>query len=144
MEKSIKNMLDACKPNIILVEKAASREAQELLRKQGITLVLDMKPYRMERIVRCTGSKVVSLGKALIRPDVVRECDNFRIEKFVEDINSEGKKSSKNLLFLEGLPKPLGCTVSTCHLISYLKISLLLITNCSLWEGCCGSRVAYF
>ncbi|XP_078181816.1 putative 1-phosphatidylinositol-3-phosphate 5-kinase FAB1D isoform X1 [Carex rostrata] len=111
LEKSIKNMLDTCQPNIILVEKAASREAQELLRKHGITLVLDMKPYRMERIVRCTGSKVVTLGEALIRPDVVRECDNFRIEKFVEDINREGKKSSKNLLFLEGLPKPLGCTI---------------------------------
>ncbi|KAJ1703244.1 hypothetical protein LUZ63_003023 [Rhynchospora breviuscula] len=111
LEKSIKSMLDTCQPNIILVEKAASREAQELIRKQGITLVLDMKPHRMERIVRCTGSRVVSLGEALMRPDVAKECDNFRIEKFVEDINSDGKKPSKNLLFLEGLHKPLGCTI---------------------------------
>lgn len=121
LEKSIKNILDICQPNVILVEKAASREAQELIRKQGITLVLDMKLHRMERIVRCTGSKVVSLGEALMRTDVVKECDNFRIEKFVEDINSEGKKPSKNLLFLEGLPKPLGCTVSTCFLITSLN-----------------------
>ncbi|KAJ3707721.1 hypothetical protein LUZ61_011426 [Rhynchospora tenuis] len=111
LEKSIKSMLDTCQPNIILVEKAASREAQELIRKQSIALVLDMKPHRMERIVRCTGSRVVSLGEALMRPDVVKECDNFRIEKFVEDINSDGKKPSKNLLFLEGLHKPLGCTI---------------------------------
>ncbi|KAJ4747767.1 1-phosphatidylinositol-3-phosphate 5-kinase [Rhynchospora pubera] len=111
LEKSIKSMLDTCQPNIILVEKAASREAQELIRKQGITLVLDMKPHRMERIVRCTGSRVVSLGEALMRPDVAKECDSFRIEKFVEDINSDGKKPSKNLLFLEGLHKPLGCTI---------------------------------
>jgi 1-phosphatidylinositol-3-phosphate 5-kinase len=134
-------MLDTCQPNIILVEKAASRETQELIRKQGITLVLDMKPHRMERIVRCTGSKVVSLGEALMRPDVVKECDNFRIEKFVEDINSEGKKSSKNLLFLEGLPKPLGCTVSTYFLITSLNLPLFTITYYCLREGCSGSGV---
>jgi 1-phosphatidylinositol-3-phosphate 5-kinase len=42
-------------------------------------------------------------------------CEIFHVEKFPEDLTSVSqgaKKTVKTLMFFEGCPKPLGCTVS--------------------------------
>lgn len=114
MQKSILQMVETCQPNVILVEKTVSRDIQELLLKKGISLVLDMKLNRLERISRCTGSTVISFSDVFKDPKL-KSCESFRIERFSEEHNNAGeggKKPAKTLMFLEGFPRPLGCTVS--------------------------------
>lgn len=53
-------MIEMCHPNVVLVEKTVSRDVQESLLDKGITLVFDMKLYRLERIACYTGSQIVS------------------------------------------------------------------------------------
>lgn len=114
MQKLIMQTVEICQPNLILVEKTVSRDIQELLRKRGISIVLDMKLNRLERISWCTGSNVISFSDVLKDPRL-KFCKSFHIERFVEEHNSVGeggKKPAKTLMFLEGFPRPLGCTVS--------------------------------
>lgn len=119
--KLTSEMINACNPNVVLVEKTVSRDIQECLLSKGITLVFDMKLHRLERIARCTGSPIISPSAVSPNPQL-RQCDSFHIEKFSEEHNllSEGgKKPSKTLMFFEGCPKPLGCTV--CNLFTFLR-----------------------
>lgn len=102
-----------CHPNVVLVEKTVSRDIQESILAKGMTLVFDMKLHRLERVARCIGSPVLSPGLALGQR--LRQCDSFHITKFVEEhavSNEAGKKQHKTLMFLEGCPNRLGCTVS--------------------------------
>lgn len=111
--KSTIDMIETCHPNVVLVEKTVSRDIQEALFSKGITLAFDMKLPRLERIALCTGSQIVSLEDITVRQNL-KHCDSFRIEKFVEEHNSTGdagKRLTKTLMFFEGFPRPLGCTI---------------------------------
>jgi len=102
-----------CHPNVILVEKSASRDVVERVLKLGVTLVLDMKLNRLERVACCIGSLILSSNSTFNQD--LSHCDSVYFEKFVEDhatVGEGGKKPSKTLMFLEGCPKRLGCTVS--------------------------------
>ncbi|CAO2199800.1 unnamed protein product [Urochloa humidicola] len=113
LEKSVCKMMEVCRPNVIMVEKTVSRDIQELLLKEGVTLVLDMKLNRLQRIARCSDSPILSFSEVLSRPKL-KQCDYFHIEKVTEEHNHTievGKRQSKTLMFLEGFHKPLGCTI---------------------------------
>ncbi|CAO2168135.1 unnamed protein product [Urochloa humidicola] len=113
LEKSVCKMIEVCRPNVIMVEKTVSRDIQELLLKEGVTLVLDMKLNRLQRIARCSDSPILSFSEVLSRPKL-KQCDYFHIEKVTEEHNHNievGKRQSKTLMFLEGFYKPLGCTI---------------------------------
>ncbi|KAL0438009.1 UNVERIFIED_CONTAM: putative 1-phosphatidylinositol-3-phosphate 5-kinase FAB1D [Sesamum latifolium] len=110
--KSIVEMIDMYQPNVILVEKSVSRSIQESILAKGITLVFDMKLHRLERVARCIGTPILASEVAIGQK--LRQCDSFRIEKFVEEhaVSTEGgRKQSKTLMFLEGAPTRLGCTI---------------------------------
>jgi len=112
-------MIETCHPNVVLVEKSVSRDMQEFLLAKGMTLFFDMKLTRLNRIACCIGSPIISCEDILTSPKV-KHCDAFHIEKFVEEHNNSsegGKRSSKTLMFLEGFPKPLGCTVSLIFIV---------------------------
>ncbi|KAK7275501.1 hypothetical protein RIF29_16620 [Crotalaria pallida] len=100
-------------PNILLVEKSVSRYAQEYLLAKDISLVLNVKRPLLERIARCTGTQIVPSIDHL-SSQKLGCCESFRVEKFMEDLSSAGpggKKTVKTLMFFEGCPKPLGCTI---------------------------------
>lgn len=106
--------IDAHHPNVLLVEKSVSRHAQEYLLAKNITLVLNIKRPLLERISRCTGAQIVPSIDHLTSPKL-GYCDTFHVERFFEEHGSAGqggKKLTKTLMFFEGCPKPLGCTVS--------------------------------
>ncbi|XP_073099215.1 putative 1-phosphatidylinositol-3-phosphate 5-kinase FAB1D isoform X2 [Elaeis guineensis] len=108
---SINEMLETCHPSVVLVEKNVSRDMQESLLAKGMTLALDMKLSRLERIARCAGSEIISASDIPANTKL-KHCDSFHTEKFVEEhSNPTGKKLCKTLMFLEGFPKPLGCTI---------------------------------
>ncbi|XVE60834.1 hypothetical protein DITRI_Ditri05aG0158500 [Diplodiscus trichospermus] len=116
--KSLIEKIDMCHPNVILVEKTVSRDVQECILAKGITLVFDMKLNRLERVAHCTGSPIISsetlMNQKLKQNDSFKQCESFHIEKFVEEygcFGEGGKRPSKTLMFLEGCPKRLGCTI---------------------------------
>ncbi|KAJ1286455.1 hypothetical protein BS78_03G353100 [Paspalum vaginatum] len=113
LEKTLSEVKSKYQPDVILVEKAVSRNVNEYLQKQEITVVSDMNIRRLERIARCTGSPIISLHDVLTKPSPINQCESLHFEKFVEEHNvtEDGKKSCKTFLFLEGFPRPLGCTI---------------------------------
>lgn len=109
----IVSKIEAHRTNVLLVEKSVSSYAQEYLLEKDISLVLNVKRPLLERIARCTG--------ALITPSVddismtrLGHCELFRVERVSEELetaNQSNKKPSKTLMFFEGCPRRLGCTV---------------------------------
>lgn len=106
--------IEAHHPDVLLVEKSVSRYAQEYLLAKDISLVLNIKRPLLERIARCTGAQIVSSIDHL-SSQKLGYCETFHVERFLEDLGSAGhggKKLVKTLMYFEGCPKPLGCTVS--------------------------------
>ena len=117
-------MIGKCQPDVILVEKAVSRNVNEYVQKQGVTLVSDMNIRRLERIARCTGSPIISLQDIHTKTNL-KQCESIHFEKFVEEHNltvEDGRRSSKTFLFIEGFPKPQGCTVCFLFIFPYFRI----------------------
>lgn len=104
--------IDSHNPQILLVEKSVSRFAQEYLLAKDISLVLNIKRPLLERISRCTGAQIVPSVDQLTSPKL-GYCDLFHVEKFVETHGQGVKKLAKTLMYFDGCPKPLGCTVSS-------------------------------
>ncbi|KAJ7543726.1 hypothetical protein O6H91_09G050300 [Diphasiastrum complanatum] len=105
--------IEAHHPNVLLVEKNVARFAQDRLLAKEISLVLNVKRPLLERIARCTGACVVPSPDHLLTPKT-GHCEHFHLKKFFEEHGSAGeglKKLTKTLMFFEGCPKPLGCTV---------------------------------
>jgi 1-phosphatidylinositol-3-phosphate 5-kinase len=104
----------AQKPNLLLVENSVSRYAQDLLIEKNISLVLNIKKPLMQRIARCTGAQIVP-SVDLLPSQKLGYCELFHVDKYYEHsitpVNM-AKKMLKTMMFLEGCPKPLGCTVS--------------------------------
>lgn len=120
--KLIISKIEALRPNVLLVEKSVASCALEHLLAKEISLVLNVKRPLLERIARCTG--------ALITPSVdslssarVGHCELFRLDRMVEDheiADPSNKKLSKTLMFFEGCPRRLGCTVISFFLVCVL------------------------
>lgn len=105
-------MIEGCTANVILVEKTAARVIQEAILKKGMTLVLDMKLHRLERIALCTGSPI--LTSETLMSQKTRQCDAVYFQKIVEEhagVLEGGKMPTKTLMFIEGCPTRLGCTI---------------------------------
>lgn len=105
--------IEALRPNVLLVEKSASSYAQEyLLERKEVSLVLNVKKPLLERISRCTGAQIVPFvdGVSSAR---LGHCEMFRIEKVYEEFSctKQARKPCKTLMFFEGCPRRLGCTV---------------------------------
>ncbi|KAL1219431.1 putative 1-phosphatidylinositol-3-phosphate 5-kinase FAB1D [Cardamine amara subsp. amara] len=110
--KPVAGIIEASKPDVMLVEKSVSHEIQKSILQKGVTLVVDMKLHRLKRISRCIGSPISSFDS--LSSQKLKHCDSFRIEKIVEEHNAVGeaeKKPTKTLMFLEGCPTCLGCTI---------------------------------
>ncbi|KAH7281274.1 hypothetical protein KP509_36G038800 [Ceratopteris richardii] len=105
--------IEAHRPNVVLVEKNVSRQAQEQLLAKEISLVLNVKRPLLERIARCTGAEIVPCPDQIMKAKL-GHCDFFHVERFAEELGSVGqvgKSQGKTLMFFDGCPKPLGCTV---------------------------------
>ncbi|MBN3318644.1 FYV1 kinase, partial [Atractosteus spatula] len=94
------------RPNLVLVEKTVSRIAQDMLLEHGITLVINVKPQVLDRVSRMTqGDLVMSMDQLLTKPHL-GTCHKFYLHSF-QLANDE----SKTLMFFEGCPPQLGCTI---------------------------------
>ncbi|XP_056392849.1 1-phosphatidylinositol 3-phosphate 5-kinase isoform X2 [Hyla sarda] len=94
------------RPTLVLVEKTVSRIAQDMLLEHGITLAINVKPQVLDRVSRMTqGDLVMSMDQLLTKPRL-GTCNKFYIQMFPLP-NDE----SKTLMFFEGCPQHLGCTI---------------------------------
>ncbi|XAR49833.1 1-phosphatidylinositol-3-phosphate 5-kinase [Bertholletia excelsa] len=103
----------AHQPNILLVEKSVSRYAQEYLLAKDISLALNIKRPLLERIARCVGGQIIPSIDHL-SSQRLGYCDIFHVERVLEEHGTAGqggKKLVKTLMYFEGCPKPLGCTI---------------------------------
>jgi 1-phosphatidylinositol-3-phosphate 5-kinase len=105
--------IEALRPNVLLVEKSVSSYAQDHLLAKEISLVLNVKRSLLERIARCTGAHITP-SVDNISAARLGHCELFRLERVSEEHESPNqfnKKPSKTLMFFEGCPRRLGCTV---------------------------------
>ncbi|XP_068185209.1 1-phosphatidylinositol 3-phosphate 5-kinase isoform X2 [Antennarius striatus] len=94
------------RPNLVLVEKTVSRIAQEMLLEHGITLVINVKPQVLDRVSRMTqGDLVMSMDQLLTKPRL-GTCHKFYMQPFTLANNEV-----KTLMFFEGCPPQLGCSI---------------------------------
>ncbi|XP_014020771.1 1-phosphatidylinositol 3-phosphate 5-kinase isoform X6 [Salmo salar] len=94
------------RPNLVLVEKTVSRIAQDMLLEHGITLVINVKPQVLDRVSHMTqGDLVMSMDQLLTKPRL-GTCQKFYLHSF-QLANNE----LKTLMFFEGCPPQLGCTI---------------------------------
>ncbi|XP_047330864.1 putative 1-phosphatidylinositol-3-phosphate 5-kinase FAB1C [Impatiens glandulifera] len=111
--KLIVSKIEARRPNVLLVEKSVASYAQEYLLAKEISLVLNVKRPLLERIARCTGASITPTIDNLSAARL-GNCELFRLEKVSEDlesVNQLNKRPIKTLMFFEGCPRRLGCTV---------------------------------
>lgn len=116
----------AQKPNLLLVENSVSRYAQDLLLEKNISLVLNIKQPLLQRISRCTGAQIVP-SIDLLPSQKLGYCELFHVDKYNEQSITSGnvsKKMVKTMMFFEGCPKPLGCTVSHTLLCSFFSCGI--------------------
>jgi 1-phosphatidylinositol-3-phosphate 5-kinase len=106
--------IESQRPNVLLVEKSASLYAQEILSKD-ISLVLNVKRKLLERISSCSGARIASSTEYL-NSARIGHCRTFYTERVATESLAGrtfvGKKAVKTLMFFDGCPKRLGCTVT--------------------------------
>ncbi|NXD83242.1 FYV1 kinase, partial [Halcyon senegalensis] len=102
------------RPNLVLVEKTVSRIAQDMLLEHGITLVINVKPQVLDRVSRMTqGDLVMSMDQLLTKPRL-GTCHKFYMQVF-----QLPNDQTKTLMFFEGCPQHLGCTIKLCGAAEY-------------------------
>ncbi|XP_038047871.1 1-phosphatidylinositol 3-phosphate 5-kinase-like [Patiria miniata] len=94
------------KPDILIVEKTVARLAQMFLLHSGITLVLNVKSSVMDRLSRCTEVSVIRSIDQVNQTTPMGHCLMFRLQRY-----ELPKGFSKTLMFFEGCPSHLGCSV---------------------------------
>ncbi|XP_023294210.2 putative 1-phosphatidylinositol 3-phosphate 5-kinase isoform X2 [Lucilia cuprina] len=93
------------KPNVVLVHKNVAGVAQDILRSNGITLVLDVKLSVMDRLARTLQCDVLTSIEGNISQPKLGKCDAFYIRNY-----NDGMGATKTLMFFEKLQSPRGFT----------------------------------
>ncbi|XP_055361271.1 1-phosphatidylinositol 3-phosphate 5-kinase isoform X2 [Betta splendens] len=102
------------RPTLVLVEKTVSRIAQDMLLDNGITLVINVKPQVLDRVSRMTqGDLVMSMDQLLTKPRL-GTCHKFYLQPF-----TLANDEVKTLMFFEGCPPHLGCSIKLRGASSY-------------------------
>ncbi|XP_041857069.1 1-phosphatidylinositol 3-phosphate 5-kinase isoform X3 [Melanotaenia boesemani] len=102
------------RPNLVLVEKTVSRIAQDMLLEHGITLVINVKAQVLDRVSRMTqGDLVMSMDQLLTKPRL-GTCHKFYMQPFMLANNEV-----KTLMFFDGCPPHLGCSIQLRGALEY-------------------------
>jgi 1-phosphatidylinositol-3-phosphate 5-kinase len=119
--------IEAQRPHVLLVEKSVPLYAQQLLAKD-ISLVLNVKRSLLERISRCTGGQIAS-SIDNVTSARLGQCQAFWIERVSESLAPKDsiRKSVKTLMFFDGCPRRLGCTVMHKLSIAFQRSSLFYV-----------------
>ena len=112
--KIIRQKIKSLQPDVIFIEKDASRMAIEKLMEDNITLVTVTSAKMLKMIARATQTVVCPSTNLLDKNFIVGNCLNFRVEQVKQPPNSMQAKSlseSTSYMFLEGCQAKLGCSI---------------------------------
>lgn len=84
--------ISSLQPNVVLVHKNVSRLAQDILREQNITLVLNVKLSVLLRIAKCAKADLITAIDAHIGRSKLATCKKFYVQTF-------SNKQSNNIYF---------------------------------------------
>uniref|UniRef100_A0A8C2ZQ11 1-phosphatidylinositol 3-phosphate 5-kinase n=1 Tax=Cyclopterus lumpus TaxID=8103 RepID=A0A8C2ZQ11_CYCLU len=105
LKNYVQRIVDVC-PTLVLVERTVSRIAQDMLLEHGITLVINVKAQVLDRVSRMTqGDLVMSMDQLLTKPRL-GTCLKFYMQSF-----TLANDEVKTLMFFEGCPLHLGCSI---------------------------------
>lgn len=94
-------------PEILIVEKSVARIAQDIFLQSNVSLILNVKPTLMEKLARFLQADPMYSIDDVLRKPKLGFCSNFRVEK----VKLPGNNKMKPLMFFEGTPTNLGCTI---------------------------------
>lgn len=75
----------ALQPDVVMVQKNVSRLAQDLLRDQGLTLILNVKQSILERLAISTQADLVTSMDVHIGRPRLGTCKRFYLKRFAVD-----------------------------------------------------------
>ena len=95
----IRSKVNLVKPNIIFVEKNASRKAIESFKEDGITLVTDVPSHMMAMITRCTQTVMCPSTNLISASFIVGRCKHFYTQKVakIQDKSSSEFRARQSL-----------------------------------------------
>lgn len=91
----------------MIVQKSVSGIAQEMIRKLGITLILDVKPSIISRIQKCLQCDIVTSVDSNIGYPTLGKCSQFEIKKFMDP----STQRPKHIIVLRTDGNPKNCCV---------------------------------
>lgn len=127
--------IQSLRPNIVIVQKTVSGMAQDMLRSQGITFILDVKPSVICRISKCLQCDIVSSVDSSIGRPILGMCSQFEIKKF-----TNLKQTAKHIVILNrSESSPRNCCVvlrggTEDELIKVKRIAKQILFNRYNWR----------
>ncbi|KAK9746951.1 FYVE zinc finger [Popillia japonica] len=133
--RNIATRITNLKPDIVLVERNVARLAQDILREQGVTLVLNVKQRVLDSLSRCTQATLVASVDSHIGKPTLGTCKYFYLKSFRNDLGD-----NKTLMFFENVPQSHLCGTillrgaSYNELVKVKKVASLLLFACYNWR----------
>lgn len=106
LKNNCSKLLLRYKPDVLVVEKSVARVAQEIFLLSDVSLALNVKSNIMEKLVRFLQADPMYSIDDPIRKPKLGFCSRFHVQSY-HLVNSR----FKSLMFFEGTPTNLGCTL---------------------------------
>ena len=104
--RNVTSRILSLKPNVVLVHKNVAGIAQDMLRQNGVTLILDVKLSVFERLERCLECDVVTSIDSNIGKPKLGKCNKFYTKNFMDNSGA-----IKTLMFFEIPYSQRGCSL---------------------------------
>ncbi|KAL7042422.1 hypothetical protein ACKWTF_001129 [Chironomus riparius] len=132
--RNVTSRILSLNPDVVLVHKNVAGIAQDLLRDNGITLVLDVKLSVFERLARCMQCDIVTSIDSNIGKPKLGTCKRFYVKNFIE---SNG--TAKSLMFFDIPYSQRGCSLllrggTEDELVRLKKVSSFLLFSRYNWR----------
>eukprot|EP00051_Salpingoeca_urceolata_P003337 m.57058 g.57058 ORF g.57058 m.57058 type:complete len:1849 (+) comp12693_c0_seq1:1027-6573(+) len=105
LKKSVQKIV-LWRPDIVMVERTVSRVAQDMILKEGLALMLNVKPTVMNYVARLTQADVLESIEHLNFQPRLGRCEKFELRTFELP---DGSK--KTLALFDGCDPHRGCTI---------------------------------
>ena len=100
--KNVIGKLLEFRPSLVLVEKTVTYLAQEMLRREGVSLVVNVKPKLLGRLTRLTGGSIIQSVDTMLSQPKLGTC---------RQVSSQPQVNNSRLLIFEGCDPALGVTL---------------------------------
>ena len=128
----IRQRVSQVNPDVIFVEKDASRLILDILSNDNITVATNTSTKMMSMIARCTQTIICPNANFISKSFKVGNCGQFKIEQLRgADATADRTRQYTSLLSLEGCRAELGCSiVISGNDLAELKIVRNAIRKC--------------